>query len=79
MLDQIEGYDALGADNEYVRVATVATLENGETCEAYVYRFASDARLKKLRPIEPFQPFAGKLCAAWPDSLARVPRSFEEE
>lgn len=79
VLDQIEGYDALGEDNQYIRIPVTATLENGDAVTAYVYQFASTERLTSLRVIQPFKMFGGKRCAAWPDLNARVPASFADE
>lgn len=79
VLDRVEGYVALGVDNEYNRIATQAEFEDGTFADVFTYRFADEARLKQLRRIAPHIEFAGRHCAGWPDASSRVPKSFEEE
>lgn len=82
VLDRIEGYEALGENNEYFRVAAQSlsgTDKNLEFFAAYTYFKERDQRLKTARLIAPYMEYMGKSVAAWPDSLARVPRSFAEE
>lgn len=87
VLDAVEGYSALGRDNEYSRLETCVTWFDanrqapGESCgqaQAYVYQLARLDRLASLRRIHPWLPVDDRLCAAWPDPKARVPRTFEE-
>ncbi len=79
VLDEVEGYAALGSDNEYLRVIVEAEFADGSKAIVFTYRFADLTRLTTLRRIEAHQEFAGKKCASWPDANARVPRTLAEE
>ncbi len=79
VLDDVEGYDASRLDNLYVRIETDAALEDATTARAYVYQYARNDRQAGMRRIAPHLEFAGRLCAAWPDALSRVPKSLAEE
>ncbi len=79
VLDQVEGFVLDRHDNEYLRKVVEVTLENGEPMQAYVYEYANRDRLANCRQIVTNTSFGSAKCAAWPDSLARVPQSFEDE
>jgi gamma-glutamylcyclotransferase (GGCT)/AIG2-like uncharacterized protein YtfP len=79
ILDQVEGYHALGEDNEYLRIRAELIYEDGSVGEAFTYQFAAKDRLAHFRRIVPDTYFRDLLSAAWPDRQSRVPRSFEEE
>ncbi len=79
VLDQIEGYQALGKNNEYTRILVEIVFEDGSLGSAYTYQFAGLDRIGQFRRIEPAHPFCGRLAAAWPDPKSRVPRSIAEE
>jgi gamma-glutamylcyclotransferase (GGCT)/AIG2-like uncharacterized protein YtfP len=81
VLDEVEGFDASRQDNLYVRIETIAILQDGTSIRAYAYQYASGQanRSVKMRCIQPFQEFAGRRCASWPDAAARVPKSFADE
>jgi gamma-glutamylcyclotransferase (GGCT)/AIG2-like uncharacterized protein YtfP len=78
VLDAVEGYDALGKDNQYIRLAVEAVHEGGSMM-AYTYQFADTKSLQRLRQIEAHREYLGRSCQAWPDPKSRVPRSIEEE
>jgi gamma-glutamylcyclotransferase (GGCT)/AIG2-like uncharacterized protein YtfP len=79
VLDQVEGFVLDRHDNEYVRKVVEVTLETGERIQAFVYEYANRDRLANCRQIVANTTFGSSECAAWPDSLARVPQSFEDE
>ena len=79
VLDQIEGYDALIKNNEYLRVLAEIIYEDGSVGEAHTYQFAAKDRLVRFRRMVPNFLFRDLLTAKWPDPLSHVPRSFEEE
>lgn len=79
VLDDVEGFDASRRDNLYVRIETDAILEDGTVVHAYVYQFAQPGRPTGMRRIVPHQEFVGRLCASWPDAIARVPKNFDDE
>ena len=82
VLDQIEGYQELGLENEYDRRivdAEHANLSRYHTERAFAY-FAADPKvLEMARPIPPFATAMDRPVAYWPDSLSKVPASFSEE
>jgi gamma-glutamylcyclotransferase (GGCT)/AIG2-like uncharacterized protein YtfP len=82
VLDRIEGFVSLGQNNEYDRAVMPAHYPVGSSVQclsAFVYLRAKDARVDSARRIEPFVEFLSRKAAAWPDSKARVPKSFAEE
>jgi gamma-glutamylcyclotransferase (GGCT)/AIG2-like uncharacterized protein YtfP len=79
VLDQVEGFVLDRHDNEYLRKVVEVTLESGERMQAFVYEYANRDRLANCRQIVANATFGSSKCAAWPDSLARVPQSFEDE
>jgi gamma-glutamylcyclotransferase (GGCT)/AIG2-like uncharacterized protein YtfP len=79
VLDEVEGFVLHRDDNEYLRKVTEVTLESGERIPAFVYEYANRERLVNNRQIFAAKTFGSVECAAWPDSLARVPKSFEDE
>jgi gamma-glutamylcyclotransferase (GGCT)/AIG2-like uncharacterized protein YtfP len=79
VLDQVEGFVLDRHDNEYVRKVVEVTLDGGERVQAFVYEYANRDRLAHCRQIIANATFGSVKCAAWPDSLARVPQSFEDE
>jgi gamma-glutamylcyclotransferase (GGCT)/AIG2-like uncharacterized protein YtfP len=79
VLDQIEGYQALGKNNEYTRILVEIVFDDGSLGRAHTYQFAGTDRLDQFRRIEPARPFCGRLSAAWPDPKSRVPQSIAEE
>jgi gamma-glutamylcyclotransferase (GGCT)/AIG2-like uncharacterized protein YtfP len=79
VLDNVEGFVLHRDDNEYLRKATEVTLETGNRIQAFVYEYANRNRLTQCRRIVANATFGSVECAAWPDSLARVPQSFEDE
>jgi gamma-glutamylcyclotransferase (GGCT)/AIG2-like uncharacterized protein YtfP len=83
VLDQIEGFDALGHENEYVRDELDAMFfdptSNPITIPAWAYFCANPSRLKRARRMEPTFQWNGYNVAHWPDDQCRVPKSFDEE
>jgi gamma-glutamylcyclotransferase (GGCT)/AIG2-like uncharacterized protein YtfP len=79
VLDAVEGYCLGASDNEYLRVITEVTLEDGERQAAFVYQIADPRQLIGKRRIVAWQEFAGCSVAAWPDPQARVAASVAEE
>lgn len=79
VLDNVEGFILHRDDNEYLRKVTEVTLNSGNRIQAFVYEYANRDRLTQCRRIVANATFGSVECAAWPDSLARVPQSFEDE
>ena len=79
VLDQVEGFELDRHDNEYLRRVVEVTLESGDRVQAFVYEYANRDRLAHCRQIVTNATFGSSKCAAWPDSLARVPQSFKDE
>ena len=79
VLDNVEGFILHRDDNEYLRKVTEVTLDSGNRIQAFVYEYANRNRLIQCRRIVANATFGSTECAAWPDSLARVPQSFEDE
>ncbi len=79
LLDRVEGYDALGVDNEYLRIRVKLLYEDGSTGEADAYQFAAKDQLVRFRRMIPNMKFRDLLAASWPDLHSRVPHTFEEE
>jgi len=79
VLDEVEGFVLHRDDNEYLRKVIEVTLDTGNRIQAFVYEYANRNRLTQCRRIVANATFGSVECAAWPDSLARVPQSFEDE
>ena len=79
VLDNVEGFILHRDDNEYLRKVTEVTLDSGNRIQAFVYEYANHNRLTQCRRIVANATFGSVECAAWPDRLARVPQSFEDE
>jgi gamma-glutamylcyclotransferase (GGCT)/AIG2-like uncharacterized protein YtfP len=79
VLDEVEGYEALRGQNEYTRVEVNVLVESGDLIPSYAYYYADQRKLRRHRLIAPSVTVFNQFCAVWPDSVARVPRSFEEE
>ena len=78
-LDQVEGYIPEDPRNEYIRRVVSVQIDNVTSIEAYTYEYADRRRFAGCRRMVADRLFNGIRCAAWPDQLARVPKSFDEE
>jgi len=82
VLDRIEGFEALGKNNEYLRETISVHCGDGDPEQelmAYIYLIASPKRLEIARLIPPFLHFLDRQVACWPDPHSRVPANFAEE
>jgi gamma-glutamylcyclotransferase (GGCT)/AIG2-like uncharacterized protein YtfP len=79
VLDAVEGYRLGASDNEYLRIITEVTLEDGERQAAFAYQIADPRHLIGKRRINAWYAFAGRAVAAWPDPQAKVAASVAEE
>jgi len=79
VLDSVEGYVPSNTQNEYIRRVVLVNLADEVMVDAFVYEYADVLRLVSFRRIGADRDFGGMKVAAWPDYLARVPNSFNDE